>query len=88
MSDTEQYRARPANTSLAGLATDGSLSDLSVEQSTAGVVHDLGNLIHVASSALNRVARDPSVVTAPALEPVIASARTALQRAGASCGRR
>ncbi|WP_287309639.1 ATP-binding protein [Mesorhizobium sp.] len=56
---------------------------MSEEQSTAGVVHDLGNLIQVASSALNRVARDPSVSTAPALEPVISSARTALQRAGA-----
>ncbi|WP_245330941.1 sensor histidine kinase [Mesorhizobium sophorae] len=53
------------------------------EQPTAGIVHDLGNLIQVASSALNRVARDPSVSMAPALEPVIASARTALQRAGA-----
>lgn len=53
------------------------------EQSTAGIVHDLGNLIQVASSALNRVARDPSVSTAPALEPVIASANTALRRAGA-----
>ncbi|WP_292156326.1 ATP-binding protein [Mesorhizobium sp.] len=53
------------------------------EQPTAGIVHDLGNLIQVASSALNRLARDPSVSTAPALEPVIASARTALQRAGA-----
>jgi signal transduction histidine kinase len=63
--------------------TDGSQYGLSVEQSTAGVVHDLGNLIQVASSALNRVAREPGVSTAPALEPVIASARSALQRAGA-----
>jgi signal transduction histidine kinase len=55
----------------------------SAEQSTAGIVHDLGNLIQVASSALNLVARDPSVSAAPALEPVIGSARTALQRAGA-----
>ena len=53
------------------------------EQPTAGIVHDLGNLIQVATSALNRLARDPNVSTAPALEPVIASARTALQRAGA-----
>ncbi|WP_292312941.1 hypothetical protein [Mesorhizobium sp.] len=63
--------------------TDVSLSGLPVEQPPAGIVHDLGNLIQVASSALNLVARDPSVSTAPALEPVIASARTALQRAGA-----
>lgn len=53
------------------------------EQPTAGIIHDLGNLIQVASSALNRVARDPSVSTAPDLDPMIASARTALQRAGA-----
>ncbi|MFI0842879.1 sensor histidine kinase [Mesorhizobium sp. IMUNJ 23232] len=53
-----------------------------MEQPAAGIVHDLGNLIQVASSALNRVARDPSVSTAPALEPVIDSAKTALQRAG------
>ena len=53
------------------------------EQPTAGIVHDLGDFIQVASSALNRVARDPSVSTAPALGPVIASARMALQRAGA-----
>lgn len=53
------------------------------EQPTAGIVHDLGNFIQVASSALNRVARDPSVSMAPALAPVIASARMALQHAGA-----
>ncbi|CCV15495.1 hypothetical protein MESS4_790058 [Mesorhizobium sp. STM 4661] len=53
------------------------------EQPSAGIVHDLGNLIQIASSALNRVARDPSVSTAPALESVVASARTALQSAGA-----
>ena len=36
-------------------------------QSTATIVHDLGNLIQVASSALNRVARDPGVSAALAL---------------------
>ncbi|MEI9424948.1 ATP-binding protein [Mesorhizobium sp. Cs1299R1N1] len=61
---------------------DVSQADPPIEQPTAGIVHDLGNLIQVASSALNRVARDPSVSTAPALKPVIASAMTALQRAG------
>ncbi len=63
--------------------SDVSLPDPPVEQSTAGIVHDLGNLIQVASSALNRVARHPNVSTAPAFDPVIASARTALQRASA-----
>jgi signal transduction histidine kinase len=52
------------------------------QMSTAGIVHDLGNLIQVASSALNHLARDPSVSAAPALRPVIAGARTALERAG------
>jgi len=47
-----------------------------------GVVHDLGNLIQIASSALgaisrSRTSRDPS------LEPILARARTALERAGA-----
>jgi signal transduction histidine kinase len=64
--------------------------------SQAGVVHDLGNLIQVALSGLNRVARDPAISSAPGLESVIASARTALHSAGAlvretigeSCGSR
>ncbi|TSE07864.1 ATP-binding protein [Mesorhizobium intechi] len=50
--------------------------------SAAGIVHDLGNLIQVASSALNHLARDPTVSAAPALGPVIAGAKTALERAG------
>ncbi|PBB27426.1 MULTISPECIES: ATP-binding protein [unclassified Mesorhizobium] len=50
--------------------------------SAAGIVHDLGNLIQVASSALNHLARDPSVSAAPELGPVIAGAKTALERAG------
>jgi signal transduction histidine kinase len=54
-----------------------------LEQSRAGVVHDLGNLIQVALSGLNRVARDPAISSTPDLEPVIASARTALHSAGA-----
>jgi signal transduction histidine kinase len=54
-----------------------------LEQSRAGVVHDLGNLIQVALSGLNRVARDPAISCTPDLEPVIASARTALHSAGA-----
>ncbi|TPI78474.1 ATP-binding protein [Mesorhizobium sp. B2-8-9] len=50
--------------------------------STAGIIHDLGNLIQVASSALNHLARDPNVSAAPALGPVLAGAKTALERAG------
>ena len=52
------------------------------QMSAAGIVHDLGNLIQVASSALNHLARDPNVSAAPALGPVIAGAKTALERAG------
>ncbi|WP_245441944.1 sensor histidine kinase [Mesorhizobium hawassense] len=50
--------------------------------SAAGIVHDLGNLIQVASSALNHLARDPNVSAAPDLGSVIAGAKTALERAG------
>ncbi|MER9657705.1 ATP-binding protein [Mesorhizobium sp. M0152] len=57
-------------------------SGLPVQISTAGIVHDLGNLIQVASSALNHLARDPNVSAAPDLGPVIAGAKTALERAG------
>ncbi|MER8416920.1 ATP-binding protein [Mesorhizobium sp. M1329] len=57
-------------------------SGLPVQISTAGIVHDLGNLIQVASSALNHLARDPNVSAAPDLGLVIAGAKTALERAG------
>src|SRR5690606_28331445 len=49
---------------------------------SAGVVHDLGNLIQIASSAMNILARNPRVY-ASELEPVIAGARVSLDRAGA-----
>jgi signal transduction histidine kinase len=49
---------------------------------TAGVVHDLGNLIQIASSALNIIARNPTVGDG-SLGPVVARARTSLERAGA-----
>lgn len=48
----------------------------------AGVVHDLGNLIQIASSALNIIARHPRV-EGGALKPVVARAKTSLERAGA-----
>lgn len=50
--------------------------------STAGIIHDLGNLIQIASSAVNIVARNSSTHSAE-LEPVIAGARSSLERAGA-----
>lgn len=55
---------------------------LALQMSTAGVVHDLGNLIQVASSALNLLGRDPNVSMAPGVGFVIAGAKTALERAG------
>jgi signal transduction histidine kinase len=64
------------------LPTDAPRRGLPRQVSTAGIVHDLGNLIQVASSALNHLARDPGVSAAPALGPVIAGAKTALERAG------
>ncbi|KRA76384.1 hypothetical protein ASD89_01320 [Caulobacter sp. Root656] len=49
---------------------------------SAGVVHDLGNLIQIASSALNMIARSSGIGTG-GLAPVVARARVALERAGA-----
>jgi signal transduction histidine kinase len=51
-------------------------------ETTASIIHDLGNLIQIASSAVNIVARNPSILTAN-LEAVIAGAKTSLERAGA-----
>lgn len=50
--------------------------------STAGVVHDLGNLIQIASSAIGIVARTPDM---PAMHsgPILARARSSLEQAGA-----
>jgi signal transduction histidine kinase len=77
-----ETRSGTAGNYVSDRTINASLGDPPVEQSPAGIVHDLDNLIQVASSALNRIARDPSVSTAPVLEPPIASAKTALQRAG------
>jgi len=50
--------------------------------STAGIVHDLGNLIQIASSAIGIVARNPDM---PAMHsgPILARARNSLEQAGA-----
>ncbi|MEQ1953967.1 HAMP domain-containing sensor histidine kinase [Mesorhizobium sp. CN2-181] len=82
MSDTET-RLGASGKLFFGRTGDLSVCDPPGEHAAAGVVHDLGNLIQVATSALNRIARDPSVSTVSAVEPAIASAATALQRAGA-----
>ena len=47
-----------------------------------GIVHDLGNLIQIATAAVNIIARNPRV-HATDLEPVLAGAQTSLERAGA-----
>jgi signal transduction histidine kinase len=47
-----------------------------------GIVHDLGNLIQVATSALNMMSRSPDIEMGSTLVPVFASARISLQRAG------
>lgn len=49
---------------------------------TAGFAHELGNLIQIASSAVSIVARDEHVRDAAALLPVLAGARSSLERAG------
>jgi signal transduction histidine kinase len=51
-------------------------------ESAVGIIHDLGNMIQIASAAVNIVARDPGANPAD-LEPVIAGARASLERAGA-----
>ena len=48
----------------------------------AGVVHDLGNLIQIAMSALNIISRNPTIANG-ALGPVVARAMTSLEQAGA-----
>ena len=52
------------------------------EIGSAGLVHDLGNLIQIASSSVNIIASYPNINTA-GLTPVIAGAKTSLDRAGA-----
>ena len=51
------------------------------EYEQAGVVHDLGNLIQVVSSALNILSRE--LVDSSRLTPVLATARSSLERASA-----
>jgi signal transduction histidine kinase len=50
--------------------------------STAGAIHDLGNLIQIASSAINIVARMPDM-SATHSAPMLDRAKTSLEQAGA-----
>ncbi len=49
----------------------------------AGVVHDLGNLIQIATSAVRTIARNPQVVALPSVDPLLVHATTSLERAAA-----
>lgn len=51
-------------------------------ESSVSAIHDLGNLIQVASSGISILARDPDVIAAPSLSDVVNGARAALDRAG------
>ena len=48
---------------------------------TAGIVHDLGNMVQVLSSAINILERHPGVRAAEGLQPVMSSAVSSLERA-------
>ncbi|MEN3975719.1 ATP-binding protein [Emcibacter sp. SYSU 3D8] len=50
---------------------------------TAGIVHDLGNMVQVMSGAIRALERHPSVRTANDLQPSVADAVSALDRAAA-----
>ena len=56
--------------------------DADIGDTIFGVVHDLGNLIQVATSALNIVSRSPDMDMGSAVGTTITSARVSLQRAG------
>lgn len=72
----------PCGESVAGFDGDHS-SAADGFPAAAGVVHDLGNLIQIAASAVSIISRSPRAGQDAALEPILARARTALERAGA-----
>src|SRR5690606_2255261 len=47
---------------------------------TAGLVHDLGNLIQIAASAINLIADQPDAQT-DGLKPIVSGARSSLESA-------
>jgi len=54
---------------------------------TAGIVHDLGNLIQIASSSIELLDQSPAVELGQGLQPAVARAIRSLERAGALIGR-
>lgn len=54
-----------------------------LEQSQAGVVHDLGNYIQIAASAVHIMARHADVIASDRLGPIVSHAADSLERASA-----
>lgn len=71
-----------ADTYLKKARRDALPSGAPPQEAIFGVVHDLGNLIQVAMSALNIISRSPEMDPGSPLEPVVASAGASLRRAG------
>ena len=71
----------PAKADLPLSAAKAARAD-NLQDALPGAVHDLGNLIQVAASALNILSRNPQVEGDPSLPPIVASARMSLGRAG------
>lgn len=71
----------PTTSPLAGFSTESGRLTALPAGSAAGAIHDLANLMQITSSAVNVVARNPSIHSTN-LEPVIAGAMTSLERAG------
>jgi signal transduction histidine kinase len=61
---------------------DASAEALSERQRSISTIHDLGNMIQVASSAVSLLARRPSASDPSDTQTLIAGARSALDRAG------
>ena len=58
------------------------VSSTQTSNSMAGIVHDLGNLIQIAVSAINVLGRSQAVKEDPGVNSLIEKARTSLQSAG------
>lgn len=75
-------RLEPSEPFLPAYADEAAALKRRVLLESAGVAHELGNLIQIASSAVNIIARSSRFDVAPTLEPVISGARASLERAG------
>jgi signal transduction histidine kinase len=68
---------------MSSIETPGQQALHVVAGSMAGVVHDLGNLIQIATSAVRIISRNPEVVAVPSVDPLLMHATTSLERAAA-----